>query len=461
MDGIQKTVITYAAVGLVGTVVVGFCSPFVKAGKIRSAIIGAQSQIRSGKPADALVNLARLRRSAALYPCLASQVSISSIKAHAALDQFREAEAIAEEVMTRGGPTVRGRSGLVENLQVLPISMLKTSMLQEYGTEWRSPMQGYSTLITLLKQRGEESQLEGVARAVLEHDKDNKFAIGVLADIAEADRQRAALAAPPSVARKKPVVKKTDHYVLAKQYAARRLWDHAARECDMVLKEKPKDARALALRRRIEIGDAKWAIVKVNEASVYNQAGKHLRKMTGGTFVEVNDLKKTRAGTLAVCAVSRGGKKVSGFLMRVRDLHIRTGRLSDVSEDDKAAYVRETQLTVRIASLKARLLSAASKNNPFTRKYAATKSKYNKYWKKVEKLKQQRDSTTGDEHMKYADELRKMKGEDIVIGTEYENAKKKFADWNRKNSGAWADNPDLAALEDELDGVAGTLRASR
>ena len=69
------------------------------------------------------------------------------------------------------------------------------------------------------------------------------------------------------------------------------------------------------------------------------------------------------------------------------------------------------------------------KRNPLAKQYSVVKTKHKAYWTKVMDLQKKRDTTTGNEQLKYYDKLRRMKGEDITIGLELEKISKKYEEW--------------------------------
>ncbi|MBN2301061.1 MAG: hypothetical protein JXN60_00960 [Lentisphaerae bacterium] len=458
--GIRKAIIIYTAACVIGTALVVFVAPFVKAHKINTRLKHAKYQLQSGDPAIALGNLQQLRSPSAIYPCLSACVSDMLIEAYIALNMYAEAEELALDILSHRGPVQRSAVGLWEHLQILPISIINSTGNQR-NSNCLSSMRGCETLVSLLKKQKNNIEIERVAISILDRDPDNSLALTLRQEISEAATTMPQVVTIQNDAEeKKPHKELIDHYALARKYASARDWENARQECTRAIEQDPGNKQCRALMERIKIGDAKWAIVKTPEASAYTIEGKYVRKIPAGTFLEINELKNSRNGTLAVCTLSDDDKNMSDIVVRSRDLHIRFGILSNLSKSERALYLKETQLMTRIDAFKANLLSTGAKNNPHAVEYANIKEEYSRYWKKVEALTEKRDKSSGEDHVKYSDELRKMKGDDIRLGQTFESAKKRYDDWNMLNASS-SNSSELASLQAELDSVVSALRSRR
>ena len=63
----------------------------------------------------------------------------------------------------------------------------------------------------------------------------------------------------------------------------------------------------------------------------------------------------------------------------------------------------------------------------------------------------------GDPDMKYADQLRTMKGEDIALRRQYDAAKKDYEAWARSHPVPIADDPCMVDLRRELEALSASL----
>lgn len=127
-------------------------------------------------------------------------------------------------------------------------------------------------------------------------------------------------------------------------------------------------------------------------------------------------------------------------------------------EQKKNLLARQAELTAEIERIKNKLSAAAKAQNPYTQQYVSAKAAHSRYWKKVRELQKKRDSATDADHVRYSDELQKMKGEDIRLGLALETVKKKYAAWNADHA-TISTNGELQALESELEGVKRQLHA--
>lgn len=203
--------------------------------------------------------------------------------------------------------------------------------------------------------------------------------------------------------------------------------------------------------------NVKWGVVKSAGASAFNKSGRFMHKIDPGTLVEISETKKLGKEKLVVCTVHYNGRKIPDVLMRTRDFNIRPGSLSQVSEEEKNLRAREVQLFLKIKERKNRLAAAQVRHNPYTKKYTAAKVAHKKYWEKARELQAKRDSARGADHVRYEDQLRKMKGEDIRLAQDIEEAKKKFDAWKARHARIPDSDPKIAALEAELEDVQSRL----
>ncbi|MFW6152657.1 MAG: hypothetical protein ACOC6C_06740, partial [Verrucomicrobiota bacterium] len=72
-------------------------------------------------------------------------------------------------------------------------------------------------------------------------------------------------------------------------------------------------------------------------------------------------------------------------------------------------------------------------DNPYAEQYLKAKKQYVEFYKSVQQLKEKRDSATGKKRVEYADKLQKMKYEGIPLRNQYQNAARRYKQWNRQN----------------------------
>lgn len=128
------------------------------------------------------------------------------------------------------------------------------------------------------------------------------------------------------------------------------------------------------------------------------------------------------------------------------------------TEQRNNLLARQAELTAEIDRIKRKLSATPRAQNPYAQEYASAKAAHSRYWKKVRELQKKRDSAADADHVRYSDELRKMKGEDIRLGLALEAAKKQYVAWNADHTKI-SSNVELHALESELENIKRQLHA--
>lgn len=209
--------------------------------------------------------------------------------------------------------------------------------------------------------------------------------------------------------------------------------------------------RSTAVQNKETGNGLKWGVITKFNTKAYNTSGNFLRILEPGTLAKISETKDFRGEEVAVCEISYKDRWIPDILIRTQDLDIRTGPLSRIGADEKNLHVRRARLTSEITRRKNRLTAEQKKRNPYSKEYSSVRKAYKEYWTKVRDLQKKRDSAAGADHMRYSDELRKMKGRDIELAQELKAAKKKFSDW--KNQHTPAEDPEIAQLKTALEDV--------
>jgi len=200
-----------------------------------------------------------------------------------------------------------------------------------------------------------------------------------------------------------------------------------------------------------------WGVVSREGAKAYTTNGKFLGKLQAGTILSILSVRKTKTGRVAVCTLQVSGDK-DKLLVRTSELEMRRGLLEKAGEKEKDLTIKAAKLQAAIGRARSGPEETVAANNPHAGAYAEVKKKHAAFWKKVSALEARHEAADGEERMRYFDELRRLKGEDIRIGTELESVKKKYDAWNRQHRPARVDTPEIRALESELQDVRYKLR---
>jgi hypothetical protein len=201
------------------------------------------------------------------------------------------------------------------------------------------------------------------------------------------------------------------------------------KECRLGLEKDPENKELLELRKQAVARGARWGVVKKGQTKIYNKAGKHIATSAPGTLVEIPDRRKTgRRGRLC-CNIVSGERAPHPVYIDSRDLDIFEGVLSQVSEAERTLRTRRAVLAVEIIRMEREIARDANRKNPHADQYAAVKKRYDEFWAKVKDLQAKRDAALGEARIKYADQLRELKGEDVILGREMKDIENKFNAW--------------------------------
>lgn len=192
-----------------------------------------------------------------------------------------------------------------------------------------------------------------------------------------------------------------------------------------------------------------WGIVSAPKASYYTTKGKFIGHLSPGTALNIIKITETGKGPIAVC---RPFKQSSSELILTNPDHltIRHNNINKISKELEKMYVQHAQLKAEIDTIKKQKAKELRRDNPNARKYTICKKRYHDYWAKVEDLTKKRDTASGKKQMDYADELRLMKGEDIIIANELKEAKQEYNKWNLTHPRPENNNSEVNNLLTEL-----------
>ena len=194
-----------------------------------------------------------------------------------------------------------------------------------------------------------------------------------------------------------------------------------------------------------------WGVTVVPNAGAYDKNGKFLRRLKAGTTLDIVSVDNTRSGKFVFCRLSSQTPSSQPIAVRQEDVSIIRGELALVTSRERSLHVAKAQLSTQISLLQKAQRESLKADNPHAAGYAAARTAYDAYWKRVSELKRKMDSAVGSERIKYHDSLRTMKGDDIRLGQAYEDAKRKYNAWNAAQADSPpSSSPKLASLEKEI-----------
>lgn len=178
-----------------------------------------------------------------------------------------------------------------------------------------------------------------------------------------------------------------------------------------------------------------WGVITAAKAGVYTKKGKRIGDMQAGDIIEVIDVVSTKAGTLAVSEIPDEHGNVQELVIKLSNLQLRPGGLATANPEEVDLRVARGKLLARMDTRRAEIHAARKSRNPHAPEYERQKKKYNDFWDRVKDLQARRDKATGASHVKYADELRQMKGQDVELANKYNAIKEKYKAWMDANKG--------------------------
>jgi len=428
--GIFILLLVVGAILVVGTV------PRQRTRIIQQRIDDVPSLVRDGNVDLALANLLQVRPWAQSYPAMLRQLDCEVIRCHVARKDLRAAWKVASAMFTE------------EPLEAEPETNRWSLILNPATALWNRYVctntpphsAGLDVLEEELKQRGSATDLAQFRRArnTIEHVVDDertterRTAATDTVKQPTAPSRTAALKSSGSESRtpKRPV-------------ASLKSPPPAA----------PPPARVQAPPPAEIDPNLQWGVITTAKAGVYTKKGKRVGDMHAGDIVEVIDVVSTKAGSLAVSEIPDEHGNVQELVIKLANLQLRPGGLATANREEVDLRVARGKLLARMDARRAEIHAARKSRNPYAPEYERQKKRYNDFWEKVKDLQARRDKATGANHIKYADELRKMKGQDIELANTYNAIKKKYKAWMDANKGHGDDeitDQVLSGLMEEL-----------
>lgn len=192
-----------------------------------------------------------------------------------------------------------------------------------------------------------------------------------------------------------------------------------------------------------------WGVVKTDDTPVFNRAGQLLRRMSAGTLLEVTGNQKAKNEQLLICNIEYEGALVTNVLIREFNAQLKSGNYQAASDDEKQLMSQIGQIVAKMAVLKRNKIANDQSNNPYIKEYLSVKEESSMFWAKVNDLTKKRDNSTGDDFVRYSDELRLLKGDDIRLAASLEKAKKNYLAW--QSSHPQTEDPAIRNLREQLD----------
>ena len=194
-----------------------------------------------------------------------------------------------------------------------------------------------------------------------------------------------------------------------------------------------------------------WGIVvSSTNVPVVSPSGEFLQMLPPGSTVDVVAV-STNTNDMITCRINIAGE-TTNVLLPASVVTVRQGRASVATEEQKFLITKIASLTAEINELKKQLEGAQDVRhlNPYTAEYESAKKSYEEFWKKVKELTAKRDSAIAGERMRYAEQLQRMRGQDVIVAQKYKTAKEKYDQWNALHDKVTPAKRRLEQLEKQL-----------
>ncbi len=414
------TVAGYIFLAIVGTFVVLFATAFSRAKTTSEHLAEANRLLTAGKPGASLSYLNRVEHWASNQPSLEKRRICTAIRCQVRRSSLDEARVLARDMVDvcREHTLPGSTAGILIST---PSDLIDATLLAYDSGQALSKWAGYRILIEELRKANETETLEEVKGDVLALASGRNMPPEIQVAMTSRQSLRGKISRPPSHSRVETVAAKPS-----------------------------TDAGPVE----------RWGIVIANGANSYDTKGKYMEDIPVGTVVNIKQIKALKAGTLAICSPADEAGDL--FLVRTRALDIRTGSRNLVGQKEMTLLIKQAQLSAKLQALRDQAAKDyVSRNNPFAEEYGKAKGEYRAYWKKVKDLQAKRDSSTGDERMRCGDELREMMGQSVDLGNAYKEAKSRYEEWNQSHAASASppENPDVASLKSQLEGVKAKLQS--
>ncbi len=173
-----------------------------------------------------------------------------------------------------------------------------------------------------------------------------------------------------------------------------------------------------------------------NKWSGYNALLTELRRTEN-----MEALNKVADRMLAIAPDSRLARKTKVYVKNRKEIiaarenrkHSPDRKTGSRSNDRKNQSTNSTQGNKTDTSSKENKKSGMRSDNPYAEQYTEAKKQYVEFYKTVKKLTAKRDSATGQKRMEYANQLHKMKQQGLSLQRQYQQAARRYKQWNKQN----------------------------
>lgn len=436
----------YLRLFIIGCLVIVLAAPIVRLAVTISSISSAEEYLIATKPEESLTRLARIERWSSQFPIIQYRLLCVAVRSRLCMTDVAGAEKHLRDIQNETYRTPRPSAGILETINRPVVILINLTL--EYTGVYQAPNRwaGYEIVIDYLRGREEFARADAFVTELLNLDPANRFGLNTRDALA---RKRNIVKPPtggvavvPTIPPDQPPVTTTTQPPPEVPPTVTTVTTTTAIPVQAVVTND----------NAVSQKNGKWAVVKRSETRAYDMKGAAAASVKAGTVIDVSEIKKAADGELAVCRIVEPPFATAPLYMRVVDLILIDGAYATVDPNEKALRIREATLTADITRLTASLTESHERGNPHLAEYERARTRYDNFWAKVKELSKKRDDSTGGERMRAIEQLRAMKGEDVVVAKALESVKKKYEEWFKAHPPPET-SPAIEAIKSDLANV--------
>lgn len=426
MIAYTRFMLRFALTAAVATAVLVAIAPFVKTHIVWRNLAKAESMIDAGHPAEASAALAPYEAWTIPYPSIRARFRASLIRALVQSRSLPAAVQVAEREFSDDGKAVEkpAASRLYKAFVMTPASFTDSVFRRTWGLPASTRWSGFEAMLSELTRAGLPSDAADLAEGILKRNPPDRLRPALTACI-QSRHQPPHPTPPPAAARATP---------LLTQPVAETVWTSPPPQASQVTTTPSSPA---------------WALVAETSAPVFGPDGKSIRTVPRSYVLLVHGKRETRSGLLLSCSDPNGAGAGSNLLMRASDVVSYESPWNGMQDETKALLLKRSALSLSAFDLAAQAAEDIKRRNPHSGDFTRASAEYRRFYDEVQRLKEIRDSSTGDTRIEAADRLRALVSKGAELSAAVEDARSRRDAWAAAHA-AEAEPPALASLKKQI-----------
>jgi hypothetical protein len=437
---LKRVLSFYFQAAVIGTILIIILASLLKAYALRRVLNHEGTFLQAEQYEKAMDMLSKTKEWEPLFPALAIRRQCLEIRCHARTEGYDTARMVADQ-MIQIPESAFTLSGFVQNLR----------------TAFRQPRSTFDRVQTVMVE------LESIVNAGMNWSlarQNSKFGFSnftgyevLLEELVAADRTNQLHAIRADLMKRypdKPMVKNLDNYLtqISKQYVGRPPRTPQRRKT-AATESQPQPTVVLT---NLPWG---WGIVGDAGANLYDNKGAYLRKINRGILLKISELKQSKSGEIAICSFYSGDSEADTqqYAVRSNDLELRRGTIAQANPKEIELRLEQNRLSGSIEAMQQEFLQKSGGSNPYTAQYTKAAADYKALADRGIEVRKSFDTASGPDREQYADELRKMKPEEIRLKQTLTASKSNMDSWNANFVSQMQRDPAFINLQSKLAAV--------